>query len=49
MIKFGFLLVLSNLFLKLFIGIGLWKMAIEFKSGIKFSLKYEEEQIGEGR
>ena len=49
MIKFRFLLVLANLFLKLFIGIGLWKMAIEFKSGIKFSLKYEEEQIGEGR
>ena len=49
MLKIGLLLVLANLFLKLFIGIGLWKMAMEFKSGIKFSLKYEEEQIGEGR
>ena len=36
MIKFGFLLVLANLFLKLFIGIGLWKMAMEFKSGKNF-------------
>ena len=49
MLKFGLLLVLSNLLLKLFIGIGLWKMAMEFKSGIKFSLKYEEKKIGEGR
>ena len=48
MLKFGLLLVLSNLLLKLFIGIGLWKMAMEFKSGIKSSLKYEEEQIVEG-
>ena len=49
MLKIGLLLVLANLFLKLFIGIGLWKMAMEFKSGIKFSLKYEEKKIGEGR
>ena len=49
MLKFGLLLVLANVFLKLFIGIGLWKMAMEFKSsGIKSSVKYEEEQIGEG-
>ena len=49
MMKFGLLLVLANIFLKLFIGIGLWKMAMEFKnSGIKASLKYDEEQIGEG-
>ena len=48
--KFGLLLVLANIFLKLFFGIGLWKMAMEYKSGfgIKSSLKYEEEQIGEG-
>ena len=49
MLKFGLLLVLANIFLKLFIGIGLWKMAMEFKSGgIKSSVKYDEEQIGEG-
>ena len=49
MLKFGLLLVLANIFLKLFIGIGLWKMGMEYKSGgIKSSLKYEEEQIGEG-
>lgn len=49
MLKFGLLLLLANIFLKLFIGIGLWKMAIEFKnSGIKSSLKYDEEPIGEG-
>ena len=47
--KFGLLFVLANLLLKLFIGIGLWKMAMEFKSGgIKSSVKYDEEQIGEG-
>ena len=47
--KWGLLLVLANIFLKLFIGIGLWKMAMEYKNnGIKSSLKYEEEQIGEG-
>lgn len=49
MSKFGLLLVLANICLKLFIGIGLWKMAMEFKnSGKSSSLKYEEEQIGEG-
>ena len=49
MLKLGLLLVLANLFLKFFIGIGLWKMAMENKSGgVKSSVKYEEEQIGEG-
>ena len=49
MLKFGLLLVLANIFLKLFIGIGLWKMAMEFKNSVKSSsLKYDEEQIGEG-
>jgi hypothetical protein len=33
MFKFGLLFVLANLFLKLFIGIGLWKIAMEFKNG----------------
>ena len=32
MLKFGLLLVLANIFLKLFIGIGLWKMAMDNKS-----------------
>jgi len=48
MLKLGLLLVLANLFLKLFIGIGLWKMAMENKSGVKSSVNYVEEQIEEG-
>ena len=49
MLKLGLLLVLANLFLKLFIGIGLWKMAMENKSGgIKSSVNYNEEQRGDG-
>ena len=50
MLKFGLLLVLANIFLKLFVGIGLWKMGMEYKSGFgkNSSVKYEEEQIGEG-
>ena len=49
MLKFGLLLVLANIFLKLLIGIGLWKMGMEFKSGgVKSSVGYAEEQIGEG-
>jgi hypothetical protein len=53
LLKFGLLFLLANLFLKLFIGIGLWKMAIENKYaqdelGMKSSLKYAEEQIEEG-
>ena len=49
MLKLGLLLVLANIFLKLFIGIGLWKMAMEFKSGgVKSSVGYDEEQIREG-
>lgn len=45
--KFGLLLILANLLLKLFIGIGLWTMAMEFKSNIKSSVKYDEEPIRE--
>ena len=49
MLKFGLLLVLANIFLKLFIGIGLWKMAMEYKTGFgKSSVNYNEEQIVEG-
>ena len=48
MLKFGLLLVLANLFLKLFLGVGIWKMAMEGKTGVKSSLKYDEEPIGEG-
>ena len=53
MLKFGLLFLLANLFLKLFIGIGLWKMAIENKYrqdefAMKSSLKYVEEHIEEG-
>ena len=46
--KFGLLIVLANILLKLFVGIGLWKMAMEFKlGGVKSSFKYDEEQIGD--
>ena len=48
MLKLGLLLVLANIFLKLFIGIGLWKMAMENKTVLSSTVKYEEEQIGEG-
>ena len=50
MLKFGLLFILVNVFLKLFIGVGIWKIAMENKSnqGVKSSLKYDEEQIGEG-
>lgn len=50
MLKFGLLFILANVFLKLFIGIGIWRMAIENKSGlgVKSSLKYEEEKIEDG-
>ena len=33
MLKFGLLILLINLFLKLILGIGLWKMAMNHKSG----------------
>ena len=32
MLKFGLLILLSNIFLKLILGIGLWKMAMETKA-----------------
>lgn len=53
LLKYGLLFLLANLFLKLFIGVGLWKMAIENKYqqdelGVKSSLKYNEEPIEEG-
>lgn len=50
MLKFGLLFILINALLKLFIGVGIWKIAMENKSnqGVKSSFKYEEEQIGEG-
>ena len=32
MLKFGLLILLANIFLKLILGIGLWKMAMETKS-----------------
>ena len=51
MLKFGLLLVLANLCLKVLLGIGLWKMAMEFKNSdepLKVSDKYNEEYIEEG-
>ena len=32
MLKFGLLILLINLFLKLILGVGLWKMAMNHKS-----------------
>lgn len=50
--KFGLLLILANIFLKLFLGIGLWKMALDFKTGndngLKNSDNYGEERIEGG-
>ncbi len=49
MLKFGLLLVLANALLKIVIGIGLWKMGLDFKLiGNKSSTNYVEEQIAEG-
>ena len=50
MLKFGLLILLANIFLKLLVGIGLWSMAMDFKSGeaINFSEKYDEELIEAG-
>ena len=51
MLKFGLLLVLANLCLKVLLGIGLWKMAMEYKNSdepLKVSDKYNEEYIEEG-
>jgi hypothetical protein len=47
MLKFGLLLVLANIFLKLFIGIGLWKMAMENKSRAFQSSNQFEGQVVE--
>ena len=50
MLKFGLLIVLANIFLKLLEGVGLWNMAMEFKNkeNINSSDKYNEEQIEAG-
>ena len=48
--KYGLLFVIANVLMKLFIGFGIWKIAMEQKVGndIKSSLKYDEEAIIEG-
>lgn len=46
--KFGLLILLANIILKLGLGIGLWKIAMEYKSGLSSSTKYNEEQINDG-
>ena len=50
MLKFGLLILLANIFLKLLVGIGLWSMAMDYKSGeaINFSENYKEEPIDAG-
>ena len=49
MLKFGLLLVLANLCLKLLVGIGLWNMAMEYKnSSDPLKVSDHEERIAEG-
>ena len=47
--KFGLLILLANIILKLGLGVGLWKIAMEYKSGLSSSTKYNEEQINDGK
>ena len=50
-LKFGLIFLLVNICLKLFIGILLWRMGMEYKNDqgiIKSSVKYNEEPIGQG-
>ena len=46
--KFRLLILLANIILKLGLGVGLWKIAMEYKSGLSSSTKYNEEQINDG-
>ena len=46
--KLGLLILLANIILKLGLGVGLWKIAMEYKSGLSSSTKYNEEQINDG-
>lgn len=48
MLKFGLLILLANIFLKLLVGIGLWNMAMEFKNKSINTSEYREEHIEEG-
>ena len=48
MLKFGLLILLANIFLKLLVGVGLWNMAMEFKNKNISTSEYREEQIEEG-
>ena len=51
MLKFGLLILLANIFLKLLLGVGLWNLAMKHRNeerGLKSSDKYNEEYIEEG-
>ena len=48
MLKFGLLILLANIFLKLLVGVGLWNMAMEFKNKNINASEYIEEQIEGG-
>jgi hypothetical protein len=51
MLKFGLLILLANIFLKLLLGVGLWNLAMKHRNeerGLKSSDKYNEEPIEEG-
>ena len=42
MLKFGLLILLANIFLKLILTIGLWKMAMESKTKVVFTEVIQE-------
>ena len=47
--KYALFLILANVLMKIFIGIGIWKLAMDIKSinDVQTSVKYDEEPIVE--
>ena len=48
MLKFGLLILLVNIFLKLALGFGLWNLALKHKNEVSNASPYYEEQIEAG-
>ena len=48
MLKFGLLILLVNIFLKLALGFGLWNLALKHKNDMNNASPYNEEQIEAG-
>ena len=48
MLKFGLLILLINIFLKLVLGLGLWNLALKQKKFLNNFSPYNEEQIEDG-